>query len=203
MSIVTELSAEQIARLEEPVVWELADVLPSARPQLRVMRPLSAIRRIVVHIDDQYRPAWYSPSTRYFGQAIYHINRNWQENPSRPPIYGFGLMYHYKLSYTSLAPGEPRVARIWRVQPETLVTWHASSWNRSGLAICIDSSASQAPEEEILAELHRWLMWQCYRRPEIPAGRRDVYGHTEEPSTTKSCPAKYLPWVQRFRKGEW
>ena len=200
---VLEPTAEQIARIEEPVVWDLADVLPSAHPEQRRSRPLAAIRRIVVHIDDQHRPPRYSPSARYFGQAKDHINRNWQTDPRKPAVYGFGLMYHYKLSYTALAPGEAPVARIWRVQPETLVTWHASSWNYEGLAICIDSSAAQAPNEEILAELHKWLMWQCYRRPEIPAGRADVYGHTEEPGTTKSCPARYLPWVQRFRKGEW
>jgi hypothetical protein len=198
-----EPTAAEIARLEEPVVWDLADVLPSAHSELRVARPLSVITRIVVHIDDVHRPARYSPSGHYFGQALYHMARNWRTDPRLPPLNGFGLMYHYRISYTALAPGEAPVARVWRTQPETLVTWHASSWNYEGLAICVDSAEGQAPQPEILAELHKWLMWTCYRRPEIPARRSDVYGHTEEPSTTKSCPARYLPWVQRFRKGEW
>ena len=188
---------EEIAAIEVPVIWPLAEGLPSANISQRRMRPLSAIKRIVIHIDDPVRPVRDDPTARYFNQAIYHIKRNWQEKMGKAPVRGFGLMYHYKLSYSA---GE---ARVWRTQPETLVTWHTSSWNYDGVALCINSGATQAPEEAILEELRRWLMWMCYRRPDIPAGRANVYGHTEEPSTTKSCPATYLPWVQKFRKGEW
>ena len=99
---------EQIVLLDEPVVWDLADVMPSAHPELRRSRPLAAIRRIVVHIDDVHRPPRYSPSSRCYGQALYHISRNWQTDPRKPPVNGFGLMYHYKLSYTALAPARRR-----------------------------------------------------------------------------------------------
>jgi hypothetical protein len=43
----------------------------------------------------------------------------------------------------------------------------------------------------------------CNHTPGIPAGREDVWGHTEEPNTYKSCPAKFLPYVQKYRKGVW
>jgi hypothetical protein len=195
--MAVEMRPEEIAAIREPVIWQLADALPSANVRQRRMRPLTAIKRIGIHIDDQVRPVRYDPARRSYNQAMYHIGRNWQEKAGKAPVYGFGLMYHYKLSYSG------GVARIWRTQPETLVTWHASSWNYEGVALCIDSGAGQAPESAILEELHRWLKWMCYRRPDIPAGQADVWGHTEESNTTKSCPATYLPWVQRFRKGDW
>jgi hypothetical protein len=190
---VLRMTPEQIAKIEEPTVYDIIDRLPSANEQLKRWRELSQIRRIVVHIDDFPRPEAYDPVARYRAQARYHIfERNW--NPGGEHLQGFGLMYHYRIS------GD---GRVWRTQPERLVTWHASSWNRTGLAVCCDAAERQSPTDAQLGALRGLLLCLCYRRPDIPAGRRDVFGHTEEPGTEKSCPAKYLPWVQRFRKGEW
>jgi hypothetical protein len=194
MTTSITLTAADIAAIEEPTIYDITDRLPTANPHLRKKRPLKAIGKIVVHIDDQVRGASYDPISRYIGQARFHINKNWQEDPSKPKLPGFGLMYHYKIA------GD---GRIFRTAPETDVLWHASSWNREGLAICVDARETQAPTAEQVNALHHLLLWLCYRRPDFPAGRRDVYGHTEEESTTKSCPAKVLRYAQRFRKGEW
>jgi hypothetical protein len=193
MKTPVTLTADQIAALEEPTIYDITDRLPTANPWSRRKRQLRQIKRIVVHIDDQARPLSYDPLARYSGQARYHIDRNWSGKPGLV-ISGFGLMYHYKIA------GD---GRIFRTAPETDVLWHAGSWNAEGLAICLDAKETQAPTGDQLNALHHLLLWLCYRRPDIPAGRHDVYGHTEEPGTTKSCPAKVLPYVQRFRQGEW
>lgn len=178
----------------KPDIWQLAPVLPSAHPELRRERTLNQIKRIVVHIDDEHRPKTYDPTERYYAQALYHMHRNWSDNPEAY-IPGFGLMYHYRIS---LNGGK---AQIWQTQPETLITWHAYTWNLEGLAICIDGKADQPTDPAIEYALHNWLLWQCYHRPEITAGRGDVYGHCEEPTTTHTCPTLYLPYVQAFREG--
>jgi hypothetical protein len=193
--VTINLNPEQIAEIKEPVVLDITDRLPTAHAELRMKRTVGAIKRIVVHIDDQWRPAEYDAVARYVAQANYHISgRNWNIHPKGKWIPGFGLMYHYKIA------GD---GQIFRTAAETDVLWHASSWNREGLAICCDCQARQTPTDEQLNALHRLLLWFSYHRPDFPAGRKDVYGHTEEPSTTKSCPAKLLPYVVRFRKGEW
>lgn len=176
-------------------ITDIIDRLPTAHSEFRKSRPLGAIRRFVVHIDDEARPERYDPVARYAAQARYHISgRNWNADPKGAWVAGFGLMYHYKIA------GD---GRLFRTAAETDVLWHASSWNWEGLGICVDCRETQEPTPEQLGGLYGLLMWLCYRRPEIPAGRKDVWGHTEEPSTTKSCPAKVLPWVVKFRKGEW
>ncbi|MGA7730352.1 MAG: N-acetylmuramoyl-L-alanine amidase [Chloroflexia bacterium] len=178
-----------------PLIIDIRKQLPTANLVLRRFRKMAAITRIVVHIDDVRAHMAYEPVQRYIEQAHYHIKgRNWNDDPKGPWIPGFGIMHHYKIS----APG-----RIYLTQPEGLKTWHSASWNPESLAICCDAAAHEEPTQAQLTALHALLMHLCYHRPDIPAGRADVYGHTEEPSTTKPCPAHFLPYVQQFRKGEW
>ncbi len=158
-------------------------------------RPLSAIRYIVVHYDAVALPAnatGYNPVQRYTAQARYHINKNWNDGPG-PKVSGFGLMYHYRVS----ADG-----RIWRTQPEELITWHARAANYNGLAICCDLGPGETPRAAELAGLKTLLDWLCYHRPDIPADRRGVWGHGElhGAGNHTSCPGKLLGWVQAYRK---
>jgi hypothetical protein len=178
-------------------VTDIINELPHAHPELEEHRKLSEITRIVVHEDAVWAPDGnYNVLYRLAQQARYHISgRNWNPNPSGPWIPGFGLMYHLRVT---------RKGKILVTQPFSLITWHASSWNREGLAICLDLGDGQAPSGDQLDGLKRCLDWICHRRPDIPAGTRDVYGHTEEPSTTKACPGLALPYVQQYRReGKW
>ena len=162
------------------------------------LRRLGEIDKIVVHYDavrvpqTSKKPA-YDPVARYIQQARYHIGKNWNEG-RRPAVYGFGLMYHYRVS----ADG-----RVWRAQPEELVTWHARDANQGGLAICCDLGDRQKPTIEQLAGLESLLDWLCYHRPDIPAGRADVWGHGElrKAGNQTSCPGALLGWVQAYRRG--
>ena len=160
----------------------------------RRTRPLWAIRNIVVHYDAVAVPgggAGYDPVARYRAQALYHMAKDWNEG-SGVPILGFGLMYHYRVS----ADG-----RVWRTQPEELVTWHARDANYNGLAVCCDLGPGQVPAEAQLEGLKGLLDWLCYHRPDIPAGRRDVWGHGElhRAGNRTPCPGGLLSWMQAYR----
>ena len=162
-------------------------------------RPVGAITRIVVHYDGVYVPPrdghgayGYDPLTRYVEQARYHIRKNWNEGPG-PALRGFGLMYHYRVS----ADG-----RVWRTQPDNLVTWHARAANFRGLAVCADLGPGQRPTEEQLVSLHDLLDHLCYHRPDFPASRPDVYGHGElqRDGNHTPCPGLLLDWVRAYRQ---
>lgn len=162
-------------------------------------RHLLEITKIVVHYDAVRVPASgngnlaYDPIARYIEQARYHIDKNWNEG-NGPSVYGFSLMYHYRVS----ADG-----RVWRTQPEELVTWHARDANQSGLAICCDLGEGQKPTIEQMAGLEALLNRLSYHRPDIPAGRHDVWGHGElkKAGNQTTCPGALLNWVQAYRRG--
>ncbi|MBF6614235.1 MAG: N-acetylmuramoyl-L-alanine amidase [Chloroflexi bacterium] len=162
-------------------------------------RALGAITKIVVHYDAVPVPAphggsiGYDPVARYTEQANYHIQKNWNESGG-PPVHGFGLMYHYRVS----ADG-----RLWRTQPETLITWHARAANTSGLAVCCDLGPGQDVTAAQTAGLKMLLDWLCHHRPDIPAARADVWGHGElhKAGNQTSCPGNLLDWVQAYRRG--
>ncbi len=163
------------------------------------LRRLADITCIVVHYDAVPIAAsvdgvpGYDPVERYINQARFHMSKNWNEGAG-PAVYGFGLMYHYRVS----ADG-----RVWRTQPEELVTWHARAANWHGLAICCDLGPGQPPAEAQLAGLEWLLRRLCYHRPDIPAGRRDVWGHRElgKAGNRTRCPGLLLEWVREFRGG--
>lgn len=183
----------------KPGITDIIEQLPRnpLSPNWRT-RPLQAIRYIVVHYDAVYVPPdgtngamGYDPLERYRQQALYHMNKNWNDGPG-PIVRGFGLMYHYRVS----ADG-----RLWSTQPEDLVTWHARDANYNGLAVCCDLGPGQSPPKEQLAGLKSLLDWLCYGRPDIPAGRRDVWGHGElhRFGNQTECPGGVLAWVQAYR----
>jgi hypothetical protein len=161
-------------------------------------RPLGAIGTIVVHYDAVAVPRLgkggalgYDPQERYASQARYHMEKNWNGDEG-PPVLGFGLMYHYRVS----ADG-----RIWRTQPEELVTWHARQANYGGLAVCCDLGPGQEPTHAQLRGLTDLLDWLCTRRPDIPACRKDVWGHGElvREGNSTACPGELLGWVRDYR----
>jgi len=181
---------------EPPEIINLIGKLPTAHPEYEAHRKVGEIVRIVVHYDDEVRPDGpYDPVARYISQARYHIQKNWAQ-PGKPPIYGFGLMYHYKVA------GD---GRLFATQPETLITWNSNAWNPGALAICLDCGDGQMPTCEQLDTLHKFLMWVCYHRPEFPAGRKDVWGHGEGKSAgnNTNCPGPFLQYVQAYRGGKW
>lgn len=196
-----------------PDIIDIADRLPrnTKSPNWRT-RALGSIRTIVVHYDAVALPhdgdlgvspnspslistgdraIGYDPVRRYIAQANYHMSRNWNTEGG-PVVRGFGLMYHYRVS----ADG-----RIWRTQPEELVTWHARAANYNGLAICCDLGPGQTPPQVELVALKALLDWLCFHRPEIPASRPDVWGHGElhREGNQTACPGHLLEWVQAYR----
>lgn len=184
-----------------PDIIDIADRLPrNTKSANWRTRPLGSIRTIVVHYDAVALPfagvqvaTSYDPVQRYIVQAKYHMSRNWNTQGG-PIIRGFGLMYHYRIS----ADG-----RIWRTQPEELVTWHARAANYNGLAICCDLGPGQMPPQAEVAALKALLDWLCFHRPEMPASRPDVWGHGElhHEGNQTTCPGHLLEWVQAYRKG--
>ncbi len=80
--------------------------------------------------------------------------------------------------------------RVWRTQPEELVTWHAHAANLNGLAICCDLGPGQKPTDEQVTALNALLDHLCLHRPDIPAGRKDVWGHGElhKEGNKTTCP---------------
>jgi hypothetical protein len=197
-----------------PTIEDVTAQLPRNpnSPNWRI-RPLGAIKLIVVHYDAVLVPdvspvkagtgdsgntehmagMGYDPVARYKAQAQYHIDKNWNEGPG-PVVHGFGLMYHYRVSTDG---------RIWRTQPVVLVTWHARDANYRGLAVCCDLGSGQMPSEVQSEGLAALLDWLCYHRPDIPAGRADVWGHGELTrfGNSTGCPGGMLHQVQSYRKG--
>ncbi|HUP28052.1 MAG TPA: hypothetical protein VM409_06425, partial [Chloroflexia bacterium] len=61
----------------------------------------------------------------------------------------------------------------------------------------------QKPGIDQMAGLEALLNWLCYHRPELPAGRADVWGHGElrKDGNQTACPGGMLEWVQAYRRG--
>ena len=180
-----------------PDIISIAHMLPAnASSRNRETRETRAIRYLVVHRDGMDVPGQtpYDPLARYVMQAGKHMRRNWNSSETGPRVRGFGLMWHYRVS----ADG-----RIWRTQPEELVTWHTRGANYNGLAICCDLGKYQQPAAAQLAGLRALLDWLCNERPDIPAGRSDVWAHSELQRSPydRRCPGALLPWVRAYREG--
>lgn len=56
-----------------------------------------------------------------------------------------------------------------------------------------NSTHGQVPTAAQLASLHALLTWLCYHRPEMPAGRADVFGHGElvQYGNETHCPGSF------------
>ncbi len=191
-----DLPQEPLGTGGKPNIISLLGRLPTARPELQKFREVGQITRLAVHWDDQYRPVKYNALTRYIDQARYHIDKVWGVDPANQPIKGFGLMYAYKIA------GD---GQIYQVQDEGLITWSVRNANPITLSVCCDCGTGQVPTQAQLAALHSLLMWLCYHRPEIPACRKDVYGHGElvQYGNDTTCPGSFLPHIVAFRQGTW
>jgi hypothetical protein len=185
-----------VAAYVKPTIRDIRQLMPSANGGWKEYRELRHIRLIVVHYDAQWRPGKYDAVERLKAQARYHIGKVWGYDRKRRPIYGFGLMYHYSIT------GDGQV--LW-TQPEELVTWQARNANPYALGIKCDLGDGQEPTLAQLASLKEVLDWLCYHRPDIPAGRKDVWGHSEltQYGNSTKCPGALLPYVQRYRRREW
>lgn len=180
--------------MSRPPATDIINKLPHANEGYEAHRPLGAIEIIGVHYDAANRAEQYDPLARYLAQAAYHIQKDWDTGPGYIP--GFGLMYHYKIS------GD---GRLWITQPEDLVTWAVNNANRKSLNICVDCGTNQGPTTHQLDTLASTLEWLTNERPEIPAGRADVWGHLElrQYGNSTACPGRLLPYVQQYRAGQW
>jgi hypothetical protein len=183
-----------------PEIRDISAELPrNTQSRYWRIRAVGAIRTIVVHYDAVAVPPsddgalGYDPRARYAGQARYHMEKNWN-NEEGPPVRGFGLMYHYRVSWDG---------RIWRTQPEELVTWHARNANYSALGVCCDLGPGQEPAKAQIAGLRALLDWLCTERPNIPACRKDVWGHGElvHAGNSTPCPGALREWVRAYREG--
>lgn len=180
----------------KPDIRDIKSRLPHANTGSMQFRELGTIKRIAVHYDDEPRGAVYDPFERYVSQANFHINKVWGRDERGRPIYGFGLMYHYKIS------GD---GRIWATQPEELITWHVTEANPDTLGICLDCGEYQQPTKAQLDSLVALLDWLCYERPDMPVGYENVWGHGElrEFGNSTACPGPFLPWAIAYRNGKW
>src|SRR3954453_11017996 len=109
--------------------------------------------------------------TRYREEANYHIGKVWGYSPEGRPLYGFSIMYHFKVD---------RWGVIWWLNDLELVTWHARGANYRGVALCTDLGEGQEPTKEQVTSMVLLSDWLSYERPDLPnLHRPGWYGHGE------------------------
>src|SRR3989449_2914997 len=117
-----------------PQIIDIRNRIPHAHPENAQQRVLADIRTGIWHYDAVHAPDEYDPVERYRSQARYNIGKVWGYDESRRPLYGFTLMYHYRVS---------RDGRIWWVNNPELITWQARGANHRGLGLCTDLGEGQ------------------------------------------------------------
>lgn len=184
--------------MAKPQMTELYGQLPYNRKNAEVWlrtRALSGIEEIIGH--------WNGPEVsademrQLQADAVYHINKDWNY-PNRVP--GWGLMYHYAIGQSG---------KIYICNPETHVLWQANNANRTGLGILHILGKGQKPSDKMLASSKALLDWLTLERPDIPAGRDDVWGHGElgkpygggpDYGNNTDCPGPdILAFVRKYR----
>lgn len=147
-------------------------------------RPLSAIRKIVVHHDAVVRPHSYDSVARYTEEARAHYDR-----------LGPGLQYHFKID---------NVGTIFWIRNFEKWLYHAGNGdvNYNGIAICLDgyfhAPKNQKMTREQAEALKQLLDWLSTKNPAFPANQDDVIGHRNASST--ACPGDRLyGWVNHYR----
>lgn len=149
-------------------VEDICDQLAVATWNPHPTRKWKQIQLIVVHWDGGPAPIpeRYDPVEYYQWEARLHIARNWA-NPGEKPIYGYGLMYHLKIS---------RDGRRWIVRPDTDEVWAAMGANPIGYMICVDANPQSPPTADQKASL-REALDEARRASGLP--RSAVWGHGE------------------------
>ena len=176
-------------------ITDIRSEMPRAHPENVQRRSLAEIRTGIWHYDAVHAPDSYDPVSRYRGEAAYHIGKVWGYDKAGRPLYGFSIMYHYKVD---------RWGRIWWLNDLEMVTWQARGANRRGLGLCTDLGEGQEPTPEQVASMRALSDWLSYQRPDLPnLTRPNFYGHTElkADGNVTLCPGKMLPFVQAYRAG--
>jgi N-acetylmuramoyl-L-alanine amidase len=184
-----------VTQQSAPQIIDIRDRIPHAHPENAQRRALSEIRTGIWHYDAVHAPDAYDPVERYIAQARYHIGKVWGYDERRQPLYGFTLMYHYRVS---------RDGRIWWVNNPELMTWQARGANHRGLGLCADLGEGQEPTPEQVASMRALSDWLSYERPDIPnLLRPNWYGHCElrADGNVTLCPGRLLAHVQAYRAG--
>jgi N-acetylmuramoyl-L-alanine amidase len=143
-------------------------------------RSLAQIDRIVIHhtavgYNDQ------SDEDRFAAIMRFHVNEGWP-----------GISYHYMIG---------RSGNTYKFNELDDITY-TDSQNVNSLAICLDGyfhpSVNDQPTTAQLTALQSLLDELTTRRPDIPAGRRDVVGHRNisrifgRPEWSTACPGDIL-----------
>lgn len=187
--------------MAQPTIIDITNELPrNAQNQAKwlVVRPLSDIADLDIHYNGP--PVVEDEMTQLIGDANYHIGPGKDWNPPNR-VRGWSIMYHYAVG---------RSGRIYKLNPETHITWHASNGNRRGLGILCILGKGQKPTPQMLASLKALVDWLTTERPEIPATRVNVWGHGELGGiygggpgygNSTECPGvDLLAWVRAYRK---
>jgi hypothetical protein len=135
-------------------------------------RGAAAIDRIVIHITEG---TWSS--------AI-----NWFQTP------GAGASAHYIVS--------SRVGRIAQCVSDINIAWHAGNWFVNSTSIGIEHEAFDGYPAWYTKAMYRSsarLVAYLRRRYNIPLRRTYIFGHTEIPGVTKTCPGRYWWWSYYMR----
>ena len=161
-------------------------------------RLLRAITRIVVH--------WNGPAVaadawkQLVGDASYHITKDWDTGSG--VAHGWGLMYHIAID---------RDGNIYLCNDFEDILWHCTGGNALSLGVLCVLGEGQKPTAKMLAVLQGVLDWLCNERPDISAGRGDVWGHGEcggvygggpQWGNATECPGPdLLKFVRNYRAG--
>jgi hypothetical protein len=179
----------------KPQINDVRGSMPRAHHENESRRALTDISTGVWHYDAVHAPDSYDPMSRYRGEASYHINKVWGYDSSGRPLYGYSIMYHYKVD---------RWGQIWWLNDLELITWHARGANGRGVALCTDLGEGQEPTAAQVASMRALSDWLSYERPDVPnLQRADWFGHGElkADGNVTLCPGKMLPFVQAYRAG--
>lgn len=170
------------------LVRDIIPLLATAPWHFCPTRAVSSIEMIVVHWDGGPTaiPENYDPLAYYQWEARYHIAKDWGGGS-----FGFGLMYHEKIS---------RDGRVWLTRPATHIVWAAMNANPVGYMICVDaneqSGVTPAQRSSLSARLDA-------NRGRFQLDRTAVFGHGElgQYGNSTSCPGQdLLRQVQDYRR---
>ena len=154
-------------------------------------RPLSFVKRIVVHYDGVIAPDQYDEMGRLISEAAYHREKDWGGGAR-----GDGLMYHLSISRS----GAIRWCRNFEE-----ITWHCGSPNTTSIGVKLDGGERQIYTQAQADALQVVLDVLTSKCPEFPASRKDVYGHLEMVpfgGTATKCPDRFLEGVISYRNGD-
>lgn len=151
-------------------------------------RPLSAVTILAIHYDGVDIDDSVAPLARMQQEAQEHIDRDWGGG-----AHGHGLEYHYIIE---------RDENIYQAEDEEALTWNAYNANSCDLAIKVTSGPNTAPTPGQIAKAKLLIDWLATARTEIPAGKKDVWGHGELTAygNATACPGPVmLSWAQAYR----